>query len=657
MNLIFNELDLRDFSLTNGYWFERLQVNAGQALYHQYNKLEETGCLLNFRLAAGTAEGFREGFFFADSDAYKWLEAAVLSLASKPDSQLQLLVDDFISVIEAAQEQDGYLYTYNQIHFSGSRWQNLQVEHELYCLGHLIEAGVTHFTETGSDRLLLVARKAADLLVSEFMDGGSELTDGHEEIEIALLRLHEATGEQSYLKLAGRLLERRGHVEHYGRLILPQLFRTLRRMQARDSQRKQYLASHPDYQAVKLPPRNAYHQPRWILPRLTASLLSGRFTQNHLPVMQQEEPVGHAVRFVYLQTARAMRARLEEDQAALSQMETLWERMIERRMYVTGGLGALPLIEGFGNDYELPAEGAYAETCAALGSIFWNHELARQTGKACYDDLLEWQLYNAASVGVGQDGCSYLYNNPLTNHGEIQRADWYDCPCCPSNLSRTWSSLGRYSLSWFEETIRIGQYLSANIKVPLAEPLEIEMVSNLPWRGNQHLTIHTARPQYLYLQMRLPSWASGFSLKVNGEPATGEIMAGEESTATACGWDPRKAAWLKILREWKDGDELDLDLGLDVSLYKQDERIPGCGGMAAVGYGPLLYCLERTDSEDRDLNIQLDPDSIRPEFLPELLGGINTLRAKTTEGGEVTLIPYLLWGNRGLSAMTLFFKI
>jgi uncharacterized protein len=654
----FQEINLRDVRLTDGFWAERLRMNASQALYHQYRKLDETGCLLNFKLAAGLAEGIREGFFFADSDAYKWLEAASLSLAVYPDESLQMLVDDFIRVLEKAQQPDGYLYTYNQIHFKKSRWGNLQVEHEMYCLGHLIEAGVTHARMSGETRLLAVARRAADLLVREFMEAGPEMTDGHEEIEIALIRLYQLTGEEKYLELARCFLDRRGNVRGYGGKIFAQLVRTGLRMKRRDDQRNRYLHDHPDRKAIHLPPRNAYHLPRWISLRLALNLLSGKFTQNHTPVENQTEPVGHAVRFVYLQTARAMLAGLDQDESSIHQQEDLWQRMLERRMYVTGGLGALPLVEGFGRDYELPDQGAYAETCAALGSIFWNHELALLTGQARYADLLEWQVYNAASVGISQDGCSYLYNNPLTNHGEIKRVEWYDCPCCPPNISRTWSALGRYTWNWKPGVIRLGQYISSEVIIPMKDPVRIELISKLPWRGQNRLEIHTQEPREFALEFRLPSWADGCSVRVNGSPVEPVILSGSTSSdQTACGYDPRLAGWARIARLWQNGDGIEIDLKMQVKLYRQDKRIPDCGGKVAVGYGPLLYCLERDGDPDANLDYTLLVDTIHPEYIPGLLGGVNILHTGTTSGQELSLIPYLVWGNRGPSAMTVFFRL
>lgn len=648
----------RQVSLLEGYWLDRLRVNAHDALYHQYNQLVETGCIRNFEIAAGVGDGFREGFFFADSDAYKWLEAALLSLASFDDLQLQTLVDQFVSILSGAQQPDGYLYTYNQIHFEGSRWQNLQVEHELYCLGHLIEAGVTAMKLDVQPGLQQIARRAADLVVAGFSEGGPERTDGHEEIEIALLRLYRVTGEQKYLKTARHLVDVRGSSKNYAWLAVSQLFRTVIRMRARDRMRREYYREHPDARVVHLPARNAYHVPGNMGIRLVHSMASGKYTQSHRPIREQDQAVGHAVRFVYLQTARAMLADIQGDSAEVELMSALWDRMVSRRMYVTGGLGALPLVEGFGRDFELPAAGAYAETCAALGSIFWNNELGLLTGDAAFDDLLEWQLYNAASVGAGLDGCTYLYNNPMETSGEVRRVAWYDCPCCPSNLSRTWSNLSGYAFAARPGVIRVRQYLSAAASLELPGKVTLEMVSGLPWRGRVRMVVHCEQVLRFRLELRRPSWAGVCRLTLNGQPHEVETdEAGAQQAETACGYDPHRAGWLAVDRQWQDGDVLELDLDMRIRFYRQSEQIKGYGGKAAVGYGPLIYCQESLGEDGHSLVEQIDPASLKMDFREALLGGTTLLNGTGVGNRSVELIPYLLWGNRGPSTTRMFFDV
>jgi uncharacterized protein len=329
------------------YWQPRLQINAEKAILHQWEMLEASGCIENFRLAAGEKEGLRAGWFFADSDAYKWLDAASRTLANShvqtlQHSHVQTLANDFIALLGRAQMDDGYLYTYNQLNFPGSRWENLLIEHELYCHGHLIEAGVSHYEATGETSALSIARKAADLLVRDFMDGSPLRTDGHEEIEIALLRLYQATAHKPYLDLASALLERRGRAHPFAPHLIAQNSRVEKRKKLTEEQRQAFLAAHPEYTPFQLPPGNYAKAPRNSRLRWIVNALTGKYFQMHAPLREQTVPVGHAVRFGYLETATAMLMRLTGDRSLLPAMEQAWDRMVTRFMFVSGGLGCGP---------------------------------------------------------------------------------------------------------------------------------------------------------------------------------------------------------------------------------------------------------------------------------------------------------------------------
>ncbi len=648
---------LNDTQITGGFWAERLALNAGTALAHQWHELEDSACIQNFRLAAGQAEGFREGWFFADSDAYKWLDAAARSLAHQPTPELTRQVEEFIALLEAAQAPDGYLYTYNQLHFPGVRWKNLQLEHECYCLGHLIEAGVSHYTATGEKRLLDVARRAADLLVKDFTPAGPLFTDGHEEIEIALLRLHQATGEEKYRELARLFLERRGRIPFFAWHFARQTSSTDRRQKLRNQQRAEYMRTHPGHVIPRMPSRLLHRVTRLLPLRLTASALSGKFIQQNAPIRKQSTPVGHAVRFTYLQTAAAMLARLSGDESLLPALLKSWERMVTRRMFVTGGLGALPLIEGFGRDYELDPELAYAETCAALGGMFWSWEMTLLTGQAQYADLFEWQLYNAASVSMALDGQGYFYDNPLASRGGLERSHWYSVPCCPSNLSRTWASLGTYLFSRAPGSLCLHQYASSRVSLEPGAHLSVE--SSLPWEGNVRLAFELDTPRSLALHLRIPSWTDGYTLRLNGEPfpSLRAPAPPREMEPTACGYDPRRASYLSIERDWQPGDRLEIEFSLPIRRYRQDRRIPNCGGKIALGRGPLIYCLESVDNPGVDIfDVQLDPAGLECRFEADLLGGCAVLRGESSAGQPLTFIPYMLWANRGPSQMNVFVK-
>ncbi len=650
-----DELSLEQVTIQDPFWSPRLQVNASRAIFHQWAQLEASGCIANFAIAAGERDGWREGWFFADSDAYKWLDAASRICAGAPVPRLTALMERFIGLLGRAQMADGYLFTYNQIHFPTVRWTNLQIEHELYCHGHLIEAGVSHYEATGRTDLLAIARKAADLLVRDFAAAGPERTPGHEEVEIALLRLYRVTGHAAYRDLARHFLEQRGRTRCFA---LP-LLRQMRSVAARGRQvaagREAYRAAHPDEIPYQLPPGNVARHPRGAHLRWLVSALSGKYFQQHAPVRQQTTPVGHAVRFGYLQTALALLARLEGDVSFLPPLEQSWDRMVGRRMFVTGGLGALPALEGFGRDDELDPEYAYAETCAALAGMFWNWQMALLTGQACYSDLFEWQLYNAASVGMGLDGEAYFYNNPLACRGGVVRRPWFAVPCCPSNLSRTWASLGQYVYSVDGDELTIHQWIGNQARLEMGLPLDVEIVSALPWEGRVTLRLAPARPTEFGLRLRLPSWAAGCAtVRVNGEavalPAPRPLLV-----QAAGGFDPRTATWLTLRRRWAAGDEIELSFDLAIRPRRAGPRVRGHAGRVALTRGPLVYCLESPDNPDLDIfTVRLDLSSLRAEAAPELLGGVVVLRGQTTAGQPVTAIPYALWGNRGPSQMTVW---
>ena len=637
------------------FWTSRLALNAQTAIYHQWQQLEDTGCIDNFRIAAGLKQGFRLGFFFADSDAYKWLEAASQILKRHPDPRLRALVAEFIDILETAQEEDGYLYTYNQIHFPGSRWQNLQIEHEFYCLGHLIEAGIAHHGATAQQDLLNIAVRAADLLAAVFMDSPPLDTDGHEEIEIALIRLSRHSGNPVYLELARRLLERRGRVSGYWFHFLRQTLRTSARMHRVKRMREVYALQHPQYRAASLPPSNR-HRWHWSIPlRFAASALSGRYTQQHTPLREQHEPVGHAVRFTYLHTAAAMLAQEDKDATLREHLACLWQRMVSRRMHVTGGVGSLPLMEGFGRDYELDPEIAYAETCAALGSIFWSRELNTLTRDPRYEELVEWQLYNAASVGIGLNGCSYFYNNPLTSRGELTRASWYSVPCCPSNLSRTWASLDEHALSVDEGRVYMNQYIPGEYRLDGAASLV--MRSALPWDGKVTLHLHAERELHLALFLRVPAWTDAYHVKLNGVPLVVEDAASRQvELESAVGLHFEKSRYLRICRDFQNEDLIQVDFSSPLKLRHQDKRIPGCGGMVALTRGPVVYCLESVDNPRGVFELAVNTTSLACAYNPSLLGGCIVVSGETSSGEAVKFIPYMLWGNRGRSQMTVFFR-
>ena len=650
------ELSSRQVTIHDPFWSPRLETNARRAIFHQWEQLEASGCIDNFRILVGEKDGFREGWFFADSDAYKWLDAAARIYALHPDPQLAVRMDSFLTLLGKAQADDGYLFTYNQIHFPLIRWVNLQIEHELYCHGHLIEACLSHHTATGRSDSLGLARRAADLLVRDFMDKGPEYTPGHEEIEIALLRLYQVSGHSPYRDLASHFLEQRGRTPHFALSILRQNSSNTNREKSVRKQRRAYLAVHPERASFHLPSRNFARSSLPVTLRWFASVLSGKYFQQHAPLRAQGVPVGHSVRFGYLETAATLLQRLSPDASLLPVLEQTWDHMVARRMYVTGGLGSLPILEGFGKDYELNPEYAYAETCAALAGMFWNWELALTTGKARYSDLFEWQLYNAAAVGMGLDGQGYLYNNPLGSRGGLSRQAWFDIPCCPSNLSRTWADLGRYIYSFDRENLWVHQYIGSQVTLESLGLVEVLLDSGLPHSGHAAIRLTPRSPAEFTLQLRLPSWSTATRVTVNGGPLAvpAASPAGEPA---AGGYDPRPAQFLPIRRTWSAGDRIEMAFDLSITLRHASPRVRGHSGKAALTRGPLVYCLESVDNPGVDLfSCRLDPASLRVEPVPDLLGGVQLLRGTTVDGRPLTFIPYALWANRGPSQMTVWVR-
>jgi DUF1680 family protein len=523
---------------------------------------------------------------------------------------------------------------------------------------------VSHHEATGQPDLVSIAEKAADLMVDRFLDAGPKCTPGHEEIELALIRLHRVTGRGDYLDLAERFIERRGRARGFARLIWQQNRSVGQRSNEVHRQRAAFQVEHPKYSPSRLPGGNPPRKPRGIRARFYLSTLTGKYFQQHRPVRKQTVPAGHAVRFAYLQTATAMLCRERGDASLLPALEAAWDHMVQRRMYVTGGIGSLPEIEGFGRDYELDPQFAYAETCAALGCMFWNWEMSLLTHEARYADLFEWQLYNAASVGMGSDGTTYLYSNPLASSGGITRRPWFHVPCCPSNLSRTWASLGQYIFSHQGAEIWVHQYVGCRAAADLGLPVEIEMESGLPWEGHCTIRVRPQSPLKFALYLRLPSWCDECSIEINGRPLEGlpprdhgPVTDAPTPVDTASGYSPYRAAYLPVRRTWSPGDALALRFSTPISIRRPNRKVRSVRGKVALTRGPLVYCLESVDNPGLNLfEAVIDPASLHP--VPRQLLGEETviLRGNTVIGQTVTAIPYHAWANRGKSQMTVMIR-
>jgi uncharacterized protein len=631
-------------AVRDGHWSPRLALNRSRALLYQWERYEACGTLGNFRILAGLEEGRRRGFFYTDSDLHKWADAASGALVSGADEAIEARLAEYIDLVGRCQEPDGYLFTYNQIHFPGTRWKNLQIEHELYCLGHFVEAGVSHFEATGRRELLGLAEKAALLVVGEFTEAGPERTSGHEEMEIALLRLYRLSGRVEYLECARALLERRGRIRAFGARFVAQAAsqlgrsRTIRRRQ----RRKEGLG-------FEFGGNMGRREPPLLLLRALPLFLSGAYQQQDRPMREQVEPRGHAVRWAYLMRAGAMLLRESPEASLLEWQASAWEALVDEKLFVTGGLGALPLIEGFGRPFELDNRYSYSETCAAIGSVLWNRELSLATGEARYADLLEWQLENAASVGISLSGDRYFYRNPLAADGELERRAWYATACCPSNLSRLWAALPGLSCSRQGRDVRMDLYLGG--VASLGKGLSLTVESALPWEGCVRIEAEAGAPFRLLL--RVPGWARLAKASIAG----GEERLLERQPSALFGSARFGGSEYLPLEVGGGRSSIRLELSMDIAPLRAPRRVRADRGRVAVTRGPLVYCAETADNGSLDLEtLVLDPASLRHEWRPELLGGCGTIAGRTDGGEALCLIPYCLWGNRGAGSMRVWLR-
>jgi DUF1680 family protein len=650
-----NLFPLSNVRITQGFWGDILQTNAETAIFHQWDRLVKSGAIENFRIAAGESPHFRTGFFFSDSDVYKWLDAACRIALHRPSDALLEKIDSLSALIRKAQEPDGYIFTYNQIHFPGQRWMALPIEHELYCHGHLIEACLSHqalFPEKG---MLPTATLAANLICEVFLDQPAEFQPGHQEIEIALLKLYEATGNKSYQTMAEQFLERRGRVRGWAVRLFAANQQNSNHNREVARQRKDFEEVHPEVQPFTLPPMNTIHSSLPLNLRFLANTLSGKYFQTHQPILEQAEPVGHSVRFGYTMAAQTRLLRQKAETKGLDGLAALWDSMVRRRMYVTGGLGSLPVIEGFGRDFELDPKLAYAETCATIASLLWNWEMLLATGEVQYAELFEWQLYNAALVGIGLDGHSYLYNNPLASDGELTREPWFQIPCCPSNISRIFAALGQYLFTFSEDELTIQQYISGETDLNAKAPLLVKVDSDLPMGMAAEVTVLKVNSPHAQLTLRVPGWSEGMSIRLNDfeVKAQPEPPAGEVHSA---GYSPYNGQYLTLPGPFRAGDRIHITFHPAVKARQVDPRV-GLGKINTVlTYGPLVFCGESPDNPGIDLSTAvLDTRSFNPR-IDETAPGRLVLDGQDTLGRPIRLIPYYAWANRGPSQMRVFFR-
>ncbi|MGE0771175.1 MAG: glycoside hydrolase family 127 protein [Cyclobacteriaceae bacterium] len=617
---VFPKIDAVKFSevtINDHFWKPRIDKVATVTIPVCMEQTEvKTPRIRNFeKVARGKGEK-HEGIFYDDSDVYKALEAIAYSLKNRPNPEIERRADGWIDKIAAAQQPDGYLNTFYTLGDMSKRWTDMSM-HEDYNGGHLIEAAIAYYDATGKRKLLDVAIRFADHFDSLFGPGKRHWVTGHQELELALVKLFRVTGEKKYLKLADWLLEERGHKYAFG-----------------------------------------YTWSDW---KDTA------YAQDVIPVKQQSEITGHAVRAMYLYTGAADVAAQTNDMDYMAAMKRVWEDVVYRNMYITGGIGSSGRNEGFSVDYDLPNENAYCETCASVGMVFWNQRMNLLTGEGKYVDVLERSLYNGASDGLSLSGDRFFYGNPLASDGQHYRREWFGTACCPANIARLIASLGDYIYAKSPDGIWVNLFVGSETHVALSgKKVTIRQVTSYPWGGDVEVRIDPEKKSNFKLRIRIPGWAQNvpapgdtyqflnpsvvsFSLMVNGKEASYEMENG----------------YAVISRDWKKGDIVKLNLPMEAKRIVAKEEVKANLGRVALQRGPLVYCVEHVDNDGNAFNLII-PDNAKLESQeqPDLLGGVVTLTAevpvvKPTADGmgietvreRITLIPYYTWCNRGSGPM------
>lgn len=601
-------------TITDPFWKPKLETVADATLDACVNYTQDkTGRIRNFEKAA-KGSGKHEGIYYDDSDVYKALEAIAYSLKNHPDAKLQATADAWIDKIAAAQLPDGYLNTYYQLTGLDKRWSDME-KHEDYCAGHLIEAGIAYYNTTGKDKLLRTATRFADHIDSIFRLHNRPWVSGHQEIELALMKLYHHTGNKRYLQLADWFLDQRGKGNGKG-VIWDQ----------------------------------------WKDPA---------YCQDAVPVRDQRKITGHAVRAMYLYTGAADVAAVNGDKGYMTAMDSVWHDVINHHMYITGGIGAQGSNEGFGKPYDLPNASAYCETCASVGMVFWNQRMNMLSGDARYIDVLERSLYNGALDGLSQSGDHFFYGNPLASSGNHNRREWFGTACCPSNIARLVSSLGNYIYNTSGTGIWVNLFIGSHTSVSLGKnEVALNMESALPWKGEATLRIDPRKKQAFPLHIRLPGWLK--------EPVPGDLYRYTDdrllkATIRVNGTPVDygvKNGYAVIERTWKKGDAVSISLPMEVRRVVTIDSVVQNRDRVALQYGPMVYCVEGADNTNVPGLILPATTTFTTAYRADLLGGVNTIRftapvvttgsdgvSVSTQQKEIIAIPYFSWNNRGANTM------
>ena len=629
-----------------GFLSQKQKLVRQVVLPYQYDILndrlpgvEKSHAIENLRQAARKMAGEQvppESFYgmvFQDSDVAKWMEAAAYALAAGPDQELEARLEETIDLLEQGQHEDGYLNSYFTVKAPGKEWTDLQEAHELYCAGHLMEAAVAYFEATGRDRFLKIMERNADCIYRHFTEECPRGFSGHPEVELALLKLYRATGNETYKELCAHFIDVRGQSPNY---------------------------------FIEERKTRGWH----VWDQGDPNGIDTDYTQSTKPVREQQDAVGHAVRAVYLYTAMADLARESGDPTLKTACETLWKSITEKRMYVTGGIGSTVLGEAFTVDYDLPGDTAYAETCASIGLIFFARRMLELDPKGQYGDVMERALYNTVLAGMAQDGRRFFYVNPLEvvpgisgeaatqRHALPQRPQWYACACCPPNVARLLTSIGSYAYTAGENALFAHLYLEGTVDSGLGWSLTCE--TGYPHGGEVRYTYHGPERETT-LALRIPGWSRNTSLQVNGQEADLSALT--------------KEGYAYLNRAFREGDQITLTLDMAPQWVTASAKVPALSNRAAVQRGPLVYCAEGVDNGGQVLGLSFAREGALTQepFDPELLGGVAPVTAQgwrqrepgalyaygmaQLEPAQIRLVPYYAWGNRGLTQMRVWLPI
>jgi DUF1680 family protein len=624
--------------LTDNFWLPRLKTNTDVTIPASFQRCESTNRVKNFEMAAAHQGKFATTYPFDDTDIYKTIEGASYSLSLYPDAKLDAYVDELIKKVGAAQEPDGYLYTARTIDpahthtWAGKeRWEKeRELSHELYNAGHLYEAAVAHYQATGKKTLLNIALKNADLVCSVFGPGKRSVAPGHEIVEMGLVKLYRITGQPKYLDTAKFFLYARGQYQGYD-------------------------------------------------PKSTDVWKNGSYWQDDKPVVDQHEAEGHAVRAEYLYSAMADIAALTGDKKMLAAVDTIWENMVAKKFYVTGGTGAVPGGERFGANYELPNTTAYNETCASVADVFWNERMFQLHGDAKYVDVMEKVLYNGLISGVGLDGKSFFYSNAMQIKNslgypdtETARAGWFECSCCPTNLARLMPALPGYVYAERGRALYANLFVSGSADLTVnKQKVRLTQENNYPWDGGLKFTVDPTKSAADFdLLVRIPGWARNeampsslytfeqpsaqqATIKINGKPITYKLQNG----------------YAMLSRKWHKRDVVEVSLPMEVRRVHANPLVKDDLGKVALQRGPVVYCAEWQDNNGKTSNIIVPADAtFKTSYQPGLLKGVATLTATvpvvqvdasatsvSTMPRTLVAIPYYAWANRGKGEMTVWF--